>query len=184
MNTLALHPDQVQLASSASDGAVCVWDVRRLEGSGRGGPQPLSRVGHAKSSQAAVWAPDGGRLLSVSFDDSLRLWAPPQPGAQLSAAGVVRHNTNTGRWVMPFRPAWAPGGDAVAVGCMTRAVVLYAAPTQQPGDGSTPPPPLHRLGELRDADHLTAIPSRLALHPAGLPVLAAATSSGRVHLWR
>jgi hypothetical protein len=33
------------------------------------------------------------------------------------------------------------------------------------------------------SEFLTAIPSRFAAHPL-LPVVAAATSSGRMHIWR
>lgn len=83
----------------------------------------------------------------------------------------IRHNNNTGRWVVPFRPAWSPGAESVLVGDMKRGVAVFDATTgaQQC---------------LMAAEPLTAIPSRLALHPGGLPVLAAATSSGRVHIWR
>jgi hypothetical protein len=84
---------------------------------------------------------------------------------------AIKHNNNTGRWVVPFRPAWSPAGDAVLVGDMKRGVALFDA-----ASGA------QRC--LLSAEPLTAIPSRLALHPAGLPVLAAATSSGRVHIWR
>lgn len=85
--------------------AAQVWDVRKLaEGGGRK-PAPVVALAHPKSSQGAVWAPDGsGRLLSVSFDDTLRVWGPPT-GAGAGAAGVrqmaqrlsVRHDNQTGR---------------------------------------------------------------------------------------
>lgn len=34
------------------------------------------------------------------------------------------------------------------------------------------------------SEHMTAIASRNAVHPAGLPVLASATNSGRIHVYR
>jgi len=80
----------------------------------------------------------------------------------------IKHNNNTGRWVMPFRPAWSPAGDAVCVGDLKRGVAVFR------DNGPC-------LG-LLSAEALTAIPSRLAMHPEGL--MAAATSSGRVHLFR
>lgn len=53
-----------QLAAAASSGAK---------------PRPgkaVCEVRHQKSSQGAYWAPDGsGRLLSISFDDTLKVWA-------------------------------------------------------------------------------------------------------------
>jgi WD40 repeat protein len=73
VNTLHLHANQQHLASSASDGAVAIWDVRNLataaagsssSSSGRKQQQgkaarPLCALGHNKSSQGAVWCPDG-----------------------------------------------------------------------------------------------------------------------------
>jgi hypothetical protein len=87
----------------------------------------------------------------------------------------MKHNNNTGRWIMPFRPAWAPAGvDAVAVGDMRRGVQLFQMTT-----GAS-------LGLLTSPDALTAIPSRLAMAitGGGGVMLAAATSSGRVHIFR
>ncbi|GBF91590.1 hypothetical protein Rsub_04330 [Raphidocelis subcapitata] len=169
------------LASSCSDGTVRIWDARRLGEAGKRAA-PVCEVGHAKSSQGAVWAPDGsGRLLSVSFDDTLKVWAPAKadaPGRAMSQALSVRHDNQTGRWVVPFRPAWW-GSSALLVGDMKRGVAAFDAQTGA------------RLGLLA-ADPLTAIPSRLAAWGApgggcgegGRAMLAAATSSGRVHVFR
>lgn len=86
--------------------------------------------------QAAAWAPDGsGRLLSISFDDTLRVWGPTPAGAGPGeAAGwgeqlVMRHNNNTGRWVVPFRVAWGPGAEFFVTGghrCSTAGTTLAA----------------------------------------------------------
>lgn len=88
-----LHADEVHLVSSASDGTVAVWDVRQLaqasvsssSSSGRGRPcKPAASGQHFKSSQGAYWEPDGGmRVLSVSFDDTLRIW-------QLAGSGLIQ----------------------------------------------------------------------------------------------
>jgi hypothetical protein len=70
VNTLHLHANQQHLASSASDGAVGIWDVRNLAtaaaGSSTGRKQQqgkaakaLCALGHNKSSQGAYWCPDG-----------------------------------------------------------------------------------------------------------------------------
>jgi hypothetical protein len=87
----------------------------------------------------------------------------------------IRHNNNTGRWLVPFRPCWSPDGSALAVGDMKRGVALFDA-----ASGS-------QAGPLLAAEPLTAIPSRLAMQAlpgAAGPLLAAATSSGRVHIFR
>jgi hypothetical protein len=70
VNTLHLHANQQHLASSASDGAVAIWDVRNLTTAAAGGSsgrkqqqgkaaKPLCALGHNKSSQGAYWCPDG-----------------------------------------------------------------------------------------------------------------------------
>lgn len=82
-----------------------VWDARRLAGGGGRKPVPLSVCTHAKSSQGAAWAPDGsGRLLSVAFDDTLRVWAAPDGSRAAAGAGMeqrlsVKHDNYTGRCV-------------------------------------------------------------------------------------
>ena len=82
----------------------------------------------------------------------------------------VKHNNNTGRWIIPFRAVWAPSADGLLVGGMGRTVDVYDA-----ARGTA-------LAALA-SPHMTAIPSRIAPHP-GLPVLAAATASGRINVWR
>jgi WD40 repeat protein len=82
VNTLQLHTDGVHLLSSASDGAVAVFDTRQLvqhsSSSSCSKPKackPVAAGKHLKSSQGAYWEPKGGkRVLSVSFDDTLRIW--------------------------------------------------------------------------------------------------------------
>ena len=82
MNTLQLHSDQVHLLSSASDGTVAVWDVRQLAQSSSSSSsskpkacKPVASGQHFKSSQGAYWEPGGGRrVLSISFDDTVRVW--------------------------------------------------------------------------------------------------------------
>lgn len=108
--------------------------------------------------------------LSADFCQQSRLFAVTTLCACLQL--VIRHNNNTGRWVVPFRPAWSPAGDAVIVGDLKRGVALFDSSAGK------------QLGLLQ-SEALTAIPSRMALHPkADVKVLAAATSSGRVHIWR
>jgi hypothetical protein len=69
------------------------------DGSGGGGsvkvkkPKSVCTLTHSKSSQAAYWAPDGcGRLLTISFDDTLRIWGSKATGA----AGVLEQKVGVG----------------------------------------------------------------------------------------
>ncbi|KAL6748385.1 WD40-repeat-containing domain protein [Haematococcus lacustris] len=105
INTLSLEPGcQQLLAAACSSGSVAVWDVRRLhqagQGTGAGGSagrgEPLSLVQHPNSCQSAYWAPDGSkRLLSTSFDNTLRVWAPAAPAPPAPPPGS-RHPRQPG----------------------------------------------------------------------------------------
>lgn len=39
----------------------------------------------------------------------------------------MRHDNNTGRWVLPFRACWTAAGDGVVVGNMKRFVDVFDA---------------------------------------------------------
>ncbi|GLI61161.1 hypothetical protein VaNZ11_003447 [Volvox africanus] len=243
INSLHLEPTtDVLLASSCSDGTVCIWDVRKLrtavaavahthKGSSPQCPRackPLSELRHGKSCHAAYWAHDGSkRLLSTSFDDTLRVWSPSGGGGGGAGSGdddgdslalelSIPHNNQTGRWITPFRAVWSATCDAVLVGNMHRGLDVFrsTAPRGQRdggGDGDVLRSPHlihpHKAGSKESSkaaakaggdsggggpgqllrtlvsEHMTAIPSRVACHPI-LPVVVAATSSGRCHVWR
>lgn len=84
----------------------------------------------------------------------------------------MKHNNNTGRWVVPFRPAWSVDSSSFVVGSMQRAVDVFDASTG-------------KLAASLKSEFLTAIPSRFALTAVNdRPLLACGTSSGRVHIFR
>ena len=56
-------------------------------------------------------------MLTTGRDNTLRFYE----GGAMKQTASVSHNNNTGRWVMPFRASWGPGGAAVC-GSMKRAV--------------------------------------------------------------
>lgn len=119
-----------------------------------------------RSSACSLWPPRPLLPTITTFD-------PLHPPRALRAHCKLRvsHNNQTGRFVVPFRPVWSPCGGSLLVGDMKRCVVAFDA-----ARGS-------KLGSL-NGEGLTAVPSRLATHPAGLPMIAGATNSGRVHIWR
>ncbi|GLC55664.1 hypothetical protein PLESTB_001012300 [Pleodorina starrii] len=143
INSLHLEPSGCNLlASSCSDGTVCIWDVRKLgtaaaaaAGAAHKAPahKPLVVLHHDKSCHAASWAHDGsGRLLSTSYDDTIRIWSAGA-GATGAADGSrfvqelsVPHNNQTGRWITPFRAVWNGPCDAVLVGNMRRGLDVFA----------------------------------------------------------
>eukprot|EP00198_Chlamydomonas_reinhardtii_P010358 XP_001699695.1 predicted protein [Chlamydomonas reinhardtii] len=225
INSLHLEPSGAPLlATSCSDGSVGVWDIRMLErgvagvvaaakAGGSGGSigaktKPLSLLQHAKSCHAAYWAPNGSkRLLSTSYDDTLRVWGDPTAAGAAADGGCfsqllsISHNNQTGRWITPFRAVWSAVSDAVLVGSMKRGLDVFTAPSppaahlgaggaKSPARGKKPPvvagsadPAGGQLLATLSSEYMTAIPSRAAPHPH-LPVVAAATSSGRCHIWR
>ena len=83
---------------------------------------------------------------------------------------VIKHSTQTGRWVVPFRATWTAGGDGVLVGGMKRTAEVYDATSGR------------RLATLSSPELMTAIPSRNAAHRNGRAI-ACATNSGRIHVF-
>ncbi|KAL4441841.1 hypothetical protein ABPG77_003757 [Micractinium sp. CCAP 211/92] len=168
VNTVSIEPLQEQVFATAStDTSIRLWDLRAW---GKGA-KPLATAGHPQACQAALFAPDGSRrLVSTSFDNTVRVW-DGGAAAGLAQRLSIRHDNNTGRWVLPFRAVWTPPADGVIVGSMKRFVDIFDA-----SSGAM-------LAQL-SSEHMTAIASRNAVHPAGLPVLASATNSGRIHVYR
>ena len=171
LNSLSFHPTKSHLlASTASnDHMVCIWDIRRFtDGKSK---KAISELDVGATSQSAYWAPDGsGRLLVTSRQDSIRVFTDAI-SASPSVGCLIRHNTNTGRWVIPFRAVWTPDSKGLVVGDMRRSAVIY--------DGKSG----KSLRSLRSPDLMTAIPSRNACHPY-LTAVACATNSGRLHVYR
>lgn len=180
VNTLSLDAcgREWLLASSSTDGVIKVWDVRGSLN------KPLVTAALPKASQAAEWAPDGSSRLAVTcFDDKLRVYSlaalidaatksTAKAGVTKEAEPIhtIKHCTQTGRWVVPFRATWTAGGDAIVCGGMKRTCEIFDA-----SSGA-------RVASLSD-DAMTAIPSRNATHRSG-SAIACATNSGRIHLFK
>lgn len=162
VNTVSMERGGTLLATACGDSTVCLWDLRK----GLGAQQPLKSLLHGKSCQSAYWAPNGARrLLTTSYDDTLSVWS--DAGESIVR---VKHDNNTGRWLLPLRAIWAPDGASFVCGSMKRETEVINAAT-----GAA-------LARHKD-DLLTAVPSRHACH-ASSNAIAAGTASGRVHIWR
>lgn len=214
---LSLEADGRRLASCSTDATVCIWDARSL---GKG-CKAAHTLAHSKSCQGAAWAPDGsGRLLTTCYDDTLRIWdglafSGAAGGAKGAGSGAskpkaalsVKHNCNTGRWIVPFRAIWvrsrasrrAHSRRAPPKPALRSSLTLRACPrrllagAQTPGSDGVVVGSMQRQMHLLDAasgklakayesELMTAIPARNAAHPC-LPVLAGGTASGRAHIF-
>lgn len=165
INTVHTDPlDANAILTSSTDSTLALWDARKL------GPKavPLSTAKHRQTCQSAYFSPDGSqRILSTSFDNTIRIWDGKDSMRQVES---IRHDNNTGRWVLPLRAVWNASGDAAIVGNMKRFVDIYDA-----SSGS--------MVTQLSSEWMTAIGSRNCVH-ATLPILASATASGRVHIFR
>lgn len=131
------------------------------------------------------WAPDGSkRLLTTSWDNVLRVYAPTGASSKAKASGKkestaaaagwhesvrVRHNCNTGQYLVPFRAQFSPAGDGIMCGALRKNFMLWDAASAA------------CVGSY-DSALLSAVPSRCAFHPC-MPHIAGATGSGRVHIF-
>ena len=173
-NTSNLYSIATSSAMRKGGGEICVWDLRKFGGSSTSSSsssklqKPVHQLLHKKSTQSAYWNPDGKRLLTTCYDDHIRVWNPSVSSIKPELS--IRHNTQTGRWVLPFRAKWV-GDDGVAVGSMKREVEIFDAKTGK------------RTLRLHSPDLMTAIPSRVAVHPSA-NIVAGCTSSGRCHIYR
>jgi len=184
INTVHVEPSEGNLfVTSSTDKSVTVWDIRLMGNRGmKTSKKAVVSYYHGKSCQGAYFAPDGShRVLTTCYDNHLNIFdVKRSKGFDVSSFSnwtpdkekpVVRmsHNTQTGRWVLPFRAVWLPGSDGVVCGTMKRGVQMYSSASGK------------RMAHY-DSDFMTAIPSRCCVHPT-LPILGAATSSGRIHLF-
>jgi len=173
----AEHPHYV--ATASNDTTACVWDVRRLSAS-KPAQARVCTVTHGKSVNAAEFSPRGTSLVTMSLDDSIRVYRDIHTHAVSSSScprptATIAHNNQTGRWLTKFQPAFDPKCDAAfAVGCMRRprAIDVFSTVTGA------------RLRQLHDGGtYQSSVTSLHAFHPT-LPMLAGCNSSGRVFVWR
>lgn len=166
------------LACSGTDCTVKVFDTRKVlkttaKPSASKLTAPLLVGHHPRACQGAYFAPDGsGRIVSTSFDNTVRVWDSRKgKGGEMEDAVVIKHDNQTGRWVFPFRAVWSADSSSVIVGNMKRYLDVFDATNGKlTCQGSEP--------EL-----MTAIPSRNCCSDDGHRI-AAATASGRVHVYR
>ena len=125
INTVHFEPTGENLfvtSCTDSDNGVCIFDIRNVK---KGAP--VVSYYHPKSCQGAFFAPDGSqRIVTTCYDCNLRVYDGKRDVASkakvTSPIVKVHHNTQTGRWVIPFRAVWTPASDGFVCGTMNRQV--------------------------------------------------------------
>jgi WD40 repeat protein len=166
VNTVHLDPfGSFTMVTSSTDARVRLWDVRKISKK----IKAVSTAQHMKTCQAAYLAPDGSqRVVSTSFDDTVRIWDGKKDLTQIMS---IKHNNQTGRWILPMRAVWAPKGDGIIVGSMKHPIEVFNAESGK------------KEGQLYNQELTTAIAPRVCVHPT-LPAVAAGTGSGRAYVYR
>lgn len=105
LNSIHIHPTNSNyLITAGLKGITQVHDIRN------GGKKwkPLVRMEeHSKSVSACYCSPDGNYLVSVSLDDTIKVFKDfLKPNYQKPF--VYRHDNHTGRWLSVFKPSWDP----------------------------------------------------------------------------
>jgi len=195
INTIHVEPVHGTHIVTSSTDAICrVWDVRTFGKS----TSPIAEIDTKKSCQAALFSPTGDlSVLTISYNDlyaqsaldrtyppscrrglmwecvnerRLQVWEQSiKDESEYRCRTSVRHNNQTGRWLLPLRPTWTPDGASFVVGSMKRETEVIDSSGKY----------IARL----HSDYQTAVCSRHAVHPL-MPVVAAGTASGRAHVWR
>lgn len=190
VNSVQQHPTNPNYFVSASStklGYVSVHDIRKLSAKV---PSICDLDAHSLSINAAYSSPDGQYLVSVSQDNTVKVWSDWLNLAQLNSSGATngklntspdhsfKHDNHTGRWLSTFRPVFDPKNcSTFALGSMVqpRRVDLFVI-SKVDGSVST-------IGNQLSSPNLNSVCSRNSFHPFE-HIVATGNSSGRVHVFR
>ncbi len=166
VNTVHVDPCADHLVvTSSTDSTIAMWDMRMFSPKSKA----LSTGAHKQTCQSAYFAPDGSqKIVTTSFDNTVRIWDGKKSSRELKQLTSIRHDNQTGRWVLPLRAVWSPDASSVIIGNMKRFVDIF-----DPISGD--------LIEQMSSEFMSAIPAR---NCALSSYIASATASGRIHVWR
>jgi WD40 repeat protein len=164
VKTVAVSPNGATLAAGScgeraeqgqgcAEGAIQLWDAET------GVPREPALLGHGDWISGLAYSPDGGRLVSSSWDGTIMLWDVSSGKALGQSAAVHRDRVTS--------VAFSPDGNTIASGGLDKRVILWDAETLQ----LTYDLPDDRFGV-----------SSVAFDPSGKR-LAAGNLDGTVTLW-
>jgi WD40 repeat protein len=163
---ISLHPfNSTVFITSSLDTTAKIWDIRRIQQhNGDELPEPIRTFENKRALTSAFYCPNNGnKIVTTCYDDTIRLYE----NEELQVA--IKHNTQTGRWITPFRAIWTPESQLFLVGNMKRSLDVYSGL-----DGAL----IHQLR----AEVLTAQPAVNSVHHS-FQWIASGTGSGKVCLW-
>lgn len=170
VRTIDAHPTNSSwFLTGSTDAKVKLWDSRMMS---KKRPIPLAMLTHNRSCSAAFFSPvEGNRIITTSFDDTLKIVNGISPNGEMKQLVSLKHNNYTGRWLSPFKAVWMPGCDELfLVGSMEypRRIEVYS------NHGAL----LYKLM----SESIASVSSLVDVHPERL-IVAGGNSSGRVQIF-
>lgn len=170
VRTIDAHPTNSSwFLTGSTDAKVKLWDSRMMS---KRRPTPLAMLTHNRSCSGAFFSPvQGNRIVTTSFDDTLKIVNDISPTGEMKQLVSLKHNNYTGRWLTPFKAVWMPGCDELfLVGSMEnpRRIEVYS------NHGALV---CKLMGES-----ITSVSSLVDVHPERL-IVAGGNSSGRVQIF-
>src|SRR5439155_11136749 len=115
VSTMAIHPDNQQLALGSWGGTVELWDINPWR-AGWVTPAIRTLYGHTAHITGLAFSADGQRLVSAGDDRGLKVW--DTKGEEAIALDLETTTT-------PIGVAFSPDGHQLAVGCAHRYAKLF-----------------------------------------------------------
>ncbi|KAI0341807.1 WD40 repeat-like protein [Trametopsis cervina] len=199
---VSINPvDPMFLLTASNSRALRVWDARKLDALSKDRSSPVeihfdeieesmkakSNAGlmraewrHGQSASSAYWDSHGRRIVSTSYDNTIRLWdVKPEfmqrsgPFPTFRPTSTFSHNCQTGKWVTILRAQWSPSPDAyphITIGNMDHTIDIRTYKGEL-------------VAKLQDKKKISAVQAVTCSHPTLVNRIASGNASGRCVLF-